>query len=126
MALDEKEIQQILNTFEKMNLASRHGERYFAPKISTTTTQDVLDDSIRRFQKEMLQYHASQIGVIPIELRETQTMILPMPRTKLKKAKLVIRKFFNDFESKYGTANTTEIYSLSLQLTPVTSIKAKK
>lgn len=126
MGIEEKEIQHMLNTFERMHLMSRHGDHYLAPKMSTTTTQDVLSEAIRKFQKEMLQFHSSQIDHIPMELREIQTMILPLPKAKLKKAKLSIRKFLNDFEGKYGTPNTSDIYSLSIQLSPVTTVKEKK
>ncbi len=126
MGIDQSEIQGMLKTFAKINLISLHGDRYFAPKMSTTTTQDVLDESIQRFQKDMLQFHISQMTSIPMELREVQSMILPLPKVKLKQAKAAIRKFFNDFENKFGTANTTDIYGLSVQLSPLTVVKTKK
>lgn len=126
MGIDQTEVQAMLTTFGKINLISLHGDRFFAPKMSTTTTQDVLDESIQRFQKDMLQFHISQMTSIPMELREVQSMILPLPKVKLKQAKAAIRKFFNDFENKFGTANTTDIYGLSVQLSPLTVVKTKK
>lgn len=125
LGLKECEIHEMLLTLKKMNLASHQNDRYFAPKVLTTTTQDVLDKSLHQFQKEMLELHLTRLSEVPTELREAQTIILSFSKSKMKQAKIMIKKCLSSFESKFGAPNDSDVFSLSVQLSPLTSTKAK-
>ena len=122
MGITESEVFEMLLILERAKLVLKVDNQYFAPLITLTTTLDVLDQEMQRFNHEIIAHHANQIRSIASAYQNSESFILPMPKDKMPKAKKLIKQFITKFKKQLGTDKDTDIYGLSIQLSPMTKL----
>lgn len=91
-----------------------------------TTTTDVPSSAIRRFHKQNLELAKEKIDSIPVELREFTSITTPVSLKKLKRVKSLINEFKHRMNEELDGADASEVYTLSIQLFPLTKVETRK
>lgn len=97
--------------------------RQSTPRIETQ--HDVPSAAVRRYHKQSLQIAAGKLDDVEPDLREFVSITLPLNRQKLKAAKNMIRKFKDEFQREFDRGPKTEVYTLAIQLFPLTQVRDK-
>lgn len=91
------------------------------------TQADIPSQLVRNYHKQNLQLAAQKIDLVDIELREYNSMTLPINPRKLKAAKKMIRSFTENFTEEMSRGKNSEVYNLCIQFFPLTlSEKGKR
>ncbi len=77
-------------------------------------------EAIRRFHKQILALASEKIDTVPIELRETQAITLAVNSKKLPLARKLIGEAIDKIEDVLESGLAGEVYTLSVQLFPLT------
>jgi uncharacterized protein (TIGR02147 family) len=83
----------------------------------------VPSEAIRRYHKQVLMLAAEKIDTVPLELRQLQSISIPMRISAVAKLKPLIDEFLDEAASLAASDSPEEIYNLNVQLVPITLVK---
>ncbi len=86
------------------------------------TTEDRADNFIRKFHYQMLENAAKSISDVPVENREVTALTLAFNSSRIKEAKMLIRKFKSDFDLLMSGKDNTDcdsVYQFQIQFFPL-------
>ncbi|MNL19061.1 hypothetical protein D3C87_1402410 [compost metagenome] len=87
------------------------------PKIATET--DIPSEMIRHSHKEKMELAIQRMNQVPVELRDFSSITFPADTKNLEVAKKMIIDFRRTLAETMGRGGPTEVYSLNLQLFPL-------
>ena len=95
-----------------------------APKFKQTSkpirvASQVGSDAIRSYHKQNLNLAIEKIDTIPMELRQLHSITMPADPHKLAKANQYMDEFLSRMSELMGSGKPSEIYTLAIQLFPV-------
>jgi uncharacterized protein (TIGR02147 family) len=92
-------------------------------QIGTTleVSSDVPSDAIRKYHKQNLTLAAERIDLVPVHLREFQSISLPIDPKTLDLFKKHIDQFIDEASTLASSKDPKEIYNLNVQFFPITS-----
>ena len=85
------------------------------------TTTEIPSAAIREHHRQNLLLAAQKIESVPVEEREFTAITMAVNPRRMEKAKKMIREFKQKVCDELETTNCTEVYTLSIQLFPVTA-----
>lgn len=80
-------------------------------------------DAIRKYHKQNLNLATEKIDTVPLQLRQFQSISLPVNGKKIEAFKDLIDDFLSQASDLADSQVATEIYHLNVQLFPVTQVK---
>ncbi len=90
-----------------------------------TTKPDLPSKAVRSYHSQMLQVAAGKLESIETDKRDFSTITMAVHPRKIAKAKKMIQEFRQKLCAELeSTPNPTEIYSLSIQLFPITKARS--
>ena len=112
------DVREALERLERLGFLERVGDRLEVrePHMS----YDVSSAALRRLHAQKLQMAQKALEDIDPELRDITSVILTMSREKMGLAKQLIRQFRLNFAEALEVEPTSDVYSLSIQLIPLT------
>lgn len=87
---------------------------------NVTTTHDVISYALRKAHKQYLDKGIEALDEIPVAERDITGMVMAIDRERLSEAKALIKNFRRQLSELLETGNRNEVYSLTVQLIPVT------
>lgn len=80
--------------------------------------QDIASEALKRFHEGTLENAKKAIREIDVNQREFFSLVFSFKNEDMVEAKKDIRKFFNDFNSKFDKAEADNVYQLNIQFYP--------
>jgi transcriptional regulator with XRE-family HTH domain len=90
------------------------------PTFNLTTSDDIPSETIRNFHKMNLRKAAEALDTVDVKQREFTSTTFAMSQSDLLEIKNYIRKFRRHLARRFSSPNADAVYSLSLQLYPLT------
>ncbi|MNY47216.1 hypothetical protein D3C86_1824680 [compost metagenome] len=105
--LEKAEDGRLVSTFKRLN-----------------SKDDVLNKGIQAYHRHTCELAMTAVEQLPVELREFQSMSLPVQKEKIPLAKEMIRKFRAQFQKAMGSENANEVYQFNIQFFQLTESPA--
>lgn len=102
----------------------KNGQLFRTTKPLTTTT-DIPSSAIRNFHKQNLELAKEKIESIPVELREFTSITTSVSLKKLARVKKLLNEFKFQINQELEGEDASEVYSLSIQLFPLTKVESR-
>lgn len=117
-----KDIERAIAQMERIGVIAPTGtpHKYRVVKEKITTTRDVPVAAIRLHHAEQMAQAREALREIPVGKREFASLTLKLDPARLAEAKGMIRQFIEDFDERFSTVNSREIYQVSIQCFPHT------
>lgn len=109
----------------RLGLLETVGEGFRQTTAPLTTTTDVSSAAIRKYHQQTLELAARKLENVPVELREYTTITVSANPEKLSEVKSAMREFKRKMAEILQEGEHTEVYTLALQLFPVTQSQRK-
>lgn len=113
------EAKNALNRLKRLGLIEEKHGVLRATTVSLSTTRDIPSSAIRRYHRQNLALADKSIEIDPVDLREFSSITIPADLGRLKEAKDLIMEFKRKIGRFLETSNTSEVYTLAIQLFPV-------
>jgi uncharacterized protein (TIGR02147 family) len=84
---------------------------------------EIPSEAIQKYHKQNLNLAAEKIEMVPLALRQFQSISIPTHPKHLAKLKVLIDEFLENASDIAESSASTEVYNLNVQLFPVTKIK---
>lgn len=102
----------------------KNGQLFRTTKPLSTTT-DIPSSAIRSFHKQNLELAKEKIESIPVELREFTSITTSVSLKKLARIKKLLNEFKFQINQELEGEDASEVYSLSIQLFPLTKVESR-
>lgn len=89
------------------------------------TTHDVPSAALRKYHRQNLHRAELSLDRDPVELRDFSSITMVIERQQVQKAKEMVLKFRTKMAKVFESKNPSEIYTLAIQLFPVTGSKTQ-
>ncbi|WP_413289721.1 TIGR02147 family protein [Bdellovibrio sp. HCB337] len=120
LSLSEQEISTLVNSLAQMGYISIDSRGRMKPTHSSTyTTDGIPAQSIRNHHKKVLNRVIENIDNVALTDRDVTSMTIAVDKAKLEAAKKKIAKFRRSLTKYLETGRKTEVYTLNVQLFPV-------
>ena len=123
LSLPGKAVHSTLQRLLSLQLVSKHGETWRREAKGLETSDDVKNLSIQNFHRSLLEKAESSLTQVPVSERDFSAMLLPANPEKLKRLKVLIRKFQDQVEDLIQDGEESEVFALSIQCFPITRRK---
>lgn len=87
---------------------------------------EIPSEAIRKFHRQNLGLAIEKIDTVPLQKREFQTISIPLNPAQIGKLKKEIDDLLETASDLSNNPDATEVYNLSVQLYPVTTLKETK
>jgi len=108
---------------KRLNYIQESNDQFRQSSRPLHTTSDVPSSTIRKCHRQNLDLASQKLDEIEIHQREFTSITVSTNPKKLKRAKELMNSFKNDLALLLGNGETSEVYTLALQLFPVTTLK---
>ncbi len=116
-------LQKVISTLLELNLIERtEKSTYFRTKKRLITTQDEHSEALVEAHKQELALVVKNMEdeSIPLLMQDFSSITIPTNVENIKSVKKLIREFREKVEKSLETGSKTEVYQLSVQLSPLT------
>lgn len=90
------------------------------------TTAEISSVATRKYHRQNLELAAQKLDEIDLHQREYTSITMPVDPKRLVKAKEMMNYFKNELCKFLGSGEKSEVYTLALQLFPITILKENK
>lgn len=106
----------------RLNLIERNGESFKRTISDFQTADDQLSSWLQKSHIQNLLLAKDRLETTPVHMREYSTLTMAIDPSNILKAKKIMRRFEDDIADILESGNKSEVYTLALQLFPVTSV----
>lgn len=118
-----KQVRQAIDTLLRLGLLKRgKGSRLVSGVAHMNVGQDVQNLAVRRFHEQGLANAASALNVFPTNEREFYSTTFAFPSQAMAEAKLMIRKFHDEFCDRFESAGSDRIMQFQICFYPLTHL----
>jgi len=114
------EAKNALIRLERLGFIEVREGKLVRTAVSLTTTNGVASSAIRTYHKQNLKRAEASIDRDLVDLRDLSALTMAVHPDEIPAAKEAIQKFKNEFTKLFGSKDPTEVYTLAIQLFPVT------
>lgn len=125
LGVDPTRVMDALARLQRMGFISVENGRLKRTAKPLVTQTDVPSAAIRKYHKGNLDLAREKIDSIPVELREFSAMTTSVSLKKLKKVKALITEFKHRLNQELEGDDASEVYTLSIQLFPLTQVQKR-
>lgn len=120
LSMSEHEVQTLVHRLSQMGYITIDSKGRMKPTYSSTySTDGVPSQSIRNHHKTVLKTVIDNIDSVALSDRDISSMTIAVDKAKLEAAKKKIAKFRRSLTKYLETGRKTEVYTLNVQLFPV-------
>lgn len=116
------EAQVALERLVRLRLLFKTGERYSLNQKGITTSHDIPSGAIKKAHRQCLNQAIACLDDITPEARDITYITMAIDPSKLMMAKKLISKFRQNMARFLEEGHRTEVYTLSIQLFPLTQL----
>lgn len=109
-----------LKRLMRLGLVWRKNDRLERSSTPITTSKDIPSTAIKAYHKQNLNLAIEKIESTAVEDREYSAITMAIDPRKIKKAKKMIIEFTEKLSAELESNNPSEVYTLAVQLFPVT------
>lgn len=120
LAITTPEAQDALDRLKRLGLTELKNRKLRRTNKNLATTTDIPSAAIKRFHKQNLENAITALGDVPVELRDITSITMPTNPEQLQKAKSKIKKMRREISKILEDCDPTEVYTLNIQLIPLT------
>lgn len=117
---------EALERLQRLNLLKIEKNRLVRTSQSLTTSSELPSTAIRKHHAQNLMLAEKSLHRDPVHLREFASVTMPVNLKNLPKLKALLLKTRKKAADLVEDANATEVYTLSFQFFPLTSVKGVK
>ena len=117
---------EALERLQRLNLLKIEKNRLVRTSQSLTTSSELPSTAIRKHHAQNLVLAEKSLHRDPVHLREFASVTMPVNLKNLPKLKALLLKTRKKAADLVEDANATEVYTLSFQFFPLTSVKGVK
>ena len=126
LAISETRVKTAVDRLIELKLiALDPGGKLARTQENYRTSDDVAEISLQRHHDQNLDLARESLHRDPVALRDFTSITMPVDLNKISAAKELIRKFQDELSDLVESGHTAEVYRLSVQLFPLTSISSK-
>lgn len=114
------EVRQAFKRLEGLGLIRKEGESWARTSKNLSTSWDIPSEALKKTHAQELERAIVALQAVPLEKRDVSAFTMPTNISQLPKAKRLIREFQASMEGILETGPKTEVYTLNIQLLPVT------
>lgn len=123
LGIAEQEASSLINSLTTLGYIKTDAKGRLKPThTSTYTSGDVPAQAIRNFHKKVMTNVIDKLDQVDIKDRTVTSMTMAIDKNKMEAARAKIAKFRRSLTKYLETGRKTEIYTLSIQLFPVTKV----
>lgn len=120
LGLSTMEVRGALGRLQRLRLIEIRRGRLRRTTIPLATTNGVPSAALRKYHKQNLQLAADSIDRDPVDLRDVNSITMAIDPAQLAQAKDLIVRFRNRMARVLEGGKPREVYTLAIQLFPVT------
>ncbi len=120
LGIDPTFAREAMSRLERMGIIRVKDGRFKQTTKPLTTSKDVPSSAIRSYHRQNLQLASEKLESVPVEHREFLSITTATSRKKIERAKKMISEFSQKLSAELECENPTEVYTLAIQLFPVT------
>lgn len=120
LGINDIQAKESLQRLIDLNLITVSDNKIFVNKVSTSTSEDIPSVAIKKFHRDMLKLAGHSLDTVSTHLREYSTIVMSFKEQDIKIAKNTLRKFQEEFASRFESTSGDQVYSISLQFFPIT------
>lgn len=117
VSLQQAEIS--IEKLKKFKMIHEENGKWIAGKPKIATETDIPSEMIRHSHKEKMELAVQRMNQVPVELRDFSSITFPADTKNLEVAKKMIIDFRRTLAETMSRGGPTEVYSLNLQLFPL-------
>jgi len=121
-----QEIDEAIKRLKRLGFLEEKNKRWVKSQAHITTGSDFSSIALRRLQLQFLEKAKQSLLIDPIEERDLTSMTMAIDSTKLHEAKKKITKFRRELCQFLETGNRDRLYTLTVNLFPLTHREKKK
>jgi uncharacterized protein (TIGR02147 family) len=126
LEIDPAEAWDAFYRLQRLGLIKVNRGKFSPTRKNLTTKQDVPSKAVRKYQTQILSLAAEKLENVPVDKRDFSSITMSIHPGKLAKAKKMIHEFRQKLCAELeSTPNPSEVYTLSIQLFPVTKARKK-
>lgn len=126
LSISTIEVQEAFLRLERLGFIKRQDDQWKTSGVSITTTHDIPVNLLKRAHEKAIEQARESIWQVDVNLRDITTISMAMNKKKLALAKKMIKKFRRELCQLVEDKNGDEVYSLNIQLFPLTKISKKE
>lgn len=119
LGISTVEAQAALERLIKLGFLEKKRRKYHIIRTGVATTTDIPSEAIRRMHRGSLSRAIESLESVPVNERDVSQITMAIDPAKLPEAKAVIRKFRHRMSRFLESGKKTEVYSLNIQLIPL-------
>jgi len=123
LLITEEETTQALERLTRLKLVEEKDGQLVRTNGFTTTTNNIPSEVIRTMHEEMIKKSLKAVRDVSVDFRDISYITMAINPEKIKKAKEEIKLFRRKIAKILETDPSTEVYSLCVQLIPLTKIQ---
>lgn len=119
LGISSLEVKNAISRLERLKLVEEKNGNLTATTTTLSTTRNIPSSAIRKYHKQNLNLAEKSIDIDPVELREFSSITIPADLSRITEAKDMIMDFKRKLARFLETGGSTEVYTLAIQLFPV-------
>lgn len=123
LGVEPQQVNSALVRLEQLGLIHRHENSITLGQQGTTTNHDLPSEAIRENHRQILKKTTQCLDSVGIRQRDLTSISLAIDPSKIPAAKRKIRRFRRSLARFLESGSRTEVYSLNVQLIPLTQIQ---
>lgn len=125
LGIDPTSAQLAFERLQRLGMIAIKGDRFRQSTTPLNTPHEVPSRVIRDYHHQNLRLAAEKLESVPVEAREFTAITMAVDPRKMNRAKKMIAEFKRRLCKELETREATEVYTLALQLFPLT-VQEKK
>ena len=120
------QVKEALDALTRLNFINVKNNKLIRTTESLKTTTDIPSYAIKEYHSQNLELIRNSLYEVPVELREISSVNLNIDPKKIKKAKMMIDKFTDEFADEMEKTKAKEVYTLMLNFFPASLAKKER
>jgi uncharacterized protein (TIGR02147 family) len=126
LGLLPSEARSALAVLARLGLVKNLRGRWMVNQVGTHTSNDIPSAALREYHRRAMQQAQTCLDEVPVDLRDITSVMLAIDPSKLPIAKRRIQRFRKSLERLLESGTKSEVYTLNIQLVPVSKTKKEK
>jgi transcriptional regulator with XRE-family HTH domain len=122
LGLDPVIAREALQRLQRLKIVDIRGGKLVSLVKDIATTTDIPSTFIRSHHRQNLALAENKLQTVAVEDRSHSSITVAFDRSKMKTAKKMIEEFKRTLASEVETKNSSEVYTLAIQLFPVSNL----
>ncbi|QDK46931.1 hypothetical protein DOM22_18090 [Bdellovibrio sp. ZAP7] len=118
--LDETIVSESIKKLILVGLAKEENGKLVPTHANITSTHDIPSEALKNYHRQMIKKSMEVLDEVPVDLRDVTSLILATNPRQIYKAKLLTKQYRQDMIKLLEEGDKTEVYSVCIQITPIT------